>query len=127
MKMCPKCKTEMAREMIGAIEVDKCVNCGGIWFDTNELKMVLDIYNTSRIDKNENLLSLENNTKRIINCPVDGSQMVAFENLKSDRVSYESCPACSGTYLDSGELEELEKNHLVELIQEILIYQKNRI
>ena len=31
--VCPKCQGEMTTAAFGAIEVERCLNCSGLWFD----------------------------------------------------------------------------------------------
>jgi RNA polymerase-binding transcription factor DksA len=38
---CPKCGHEMAEEKLGAISVDRCGFCEGIFFDAGELEQLL--------------------------------------------------------------------------------------
>lgn len=38
---CPKCGHEMAEEEQAGIKVDRCGNCGGVFFDAGELDLLL--------------------------------------------------------------------------------------
>ncbi len=38
---CPKCGGDMKEEKMAAIMVDKCQECGGIYFDSGELEVLL--------------------------------------------------------------------------------------
>ena len=38
---CPKCGADMKEEQMGALMVDKCTDCGGIYFDSGELDVLL--------------------------------------------------------------------------------------
>jgi hypothetical protein len=40
---CPKCGAQMQPEMMEHIEVDKCPECLGIYFDNRELEQVLEL------------------------------------------------------------------------------------
>ncbi len=40
-RRCPKCGGEMVPETIDEVVVDKCVSCGGIYFDRGELEELL--------------------------------------------------------------------------------------
>ena len=39
---CPKCGQELATESYGAIEVDVCPSCKGVWLDATELEQIVD-------------------------------------------------------------------------------------
>ncbi len=36
--ICPKCKIEMNKKIYGEIVLDVCKNCGGSWFDKDEVE-----------------------------------------------------------------------------------------
>jgi hypothetical protein len=39
---CPKCGAELATETYHRIQVDRCTECKGIWFDAGEAESLLD-------------------------------------------------------------------------------------
>lgn len=39
---CPKCGADLTIEDYHGIEVDRCLDCHGIWFDSGEAKLLLD-------------------------------------------------------------------------------------
>ena len=39
---CPKCGGDLKAEQYHNIEVDRCVECSGIWFDKGEAESLLD-------------------------------------------------------------------------------------
>jgi hypothetical protein len=38
---CPKCGQSLAPEQYGAVEIDICAGCRGLWLDANELEQIL--------------------------------------------------------------------------------------
>ena len=38
---CPKCGQKLATEHYGAVEIDLCPSCRGIWLDANELESIV--------------------------------------------------------------------------------------
>jgi len=38
---CPKCGHELVTEQHGAVEVDLCPSCRGVWLDVNELETIV--------------------------------------------------------------------------------------
>ena len=38
---CPKCGQKLAPENYGAVEIDVCAGCKGLWLDANELNAIL--------------------------------------------------------------------------------------
>ena len=47
---CPKCKSDMAKVEFKGIEIDRCTNCSGIWFDILEEEDLKKIEGSERID-----------------------------------------------------------------------------
>ena len=39
---CPVCKEPMLVLELDKIEIDHCINCGGIWLDNGELELLLE-------------------------------------------------------------------------------------
>lgn len=42
---CPKCGTDLAVEDHKGLEVDRCHDCKGVWFDAGEAEMLLKDHN----------------------------------------------------------------------------------
>jgi rubrerythrin len=38
---CPKCGHQLATDHYGAVEIDVCPSCRGLWLDANELETIL--------------------------------------------------------------------------------------
>ena len=49
---CPVCKNAMITMELDEVEVDHCLDCGGIWLDSGELEMLLDGSNEAKNGKN---------------------------------------------------------------------------
>jgi len=45
---CPKCGSKMESIMMDTVEVDKCPECLGIYFDNNELEQLFEITQEKR-------------------------------------------------------------------------------
>ena len=42
---CPECSAELIQQQYGAVVVDRCLDCGGFWFDPDEgLKKAIVLY-----------------------------------------------------------------------------------
>jgi Zn finger protein HypA/HybF involved in hydrogenase expression len=39
---CPKCGQNLVPAQNGAVEIDQCPNCKGVWLDANELETITD-------------------------------------------------------------------------------------
>ena len=47
---CPQCKNDMHLADIDSIEIDVCNHCKGIWFDENEIQIIIDTYGKRQSD-----------------------------------------------------------------------------
>ncbi len=120
--LCPRCasSTRSAIEPTpaGAIELDYCPSCRGIWFDRGELEALL-----LQVRSDIQPIGLPSQSDETANrrCPRHGVQMVerrlSTARLRSsmygqgrdvpDGVTIDQCPACLGIWLDGGELGQI--------------------
>lgn len=94
---------------LGDCRVDRCEDCGGIWFDKDELKAVRDA-------RDENLSWLDfdlwSDAARLesggtfIDCPRDGSPLYRI-GYGSSGVLVDVCPECRGIWLEMDELGKI--------------------
>ena len=47
---CPKCAQAMEKVTFQDVEVDRCINCGGMWFDMLELEELKKMKGSEKID-----------------------------------------------------------------------------
>lgn len=109
---CPRCKTfgqvvELKNSVIDNIEIDICSECGGIWFDKQELGNVVNI-DKAEAEKVSNMLS---NTREIdksqdteLECPNCNLPMFKYRYMYTSNIFIDSCDKCEGIWLDKGEL-----------------------
>ena len=123
---CPKCIGKLQKkdvtiressdvnELRGAsitydLELDQCFVCGGVWFDKGEL----DKYTTEKLtvidspsvgaDLDQKFDSKEGKCPR---CQVKMNK-VPYEKSKS--IILDTCPKCGGFWLDSTEIDRVER------------------
>ena len=105
--ICPKCGTDELAGGMGAfgVEVDRCGSCGGVWLDKGELGVYFK--DASKFDAalGEALKTAKASFRR---CPRCVKDMLAAR-LEKAGVELDSCPNCSGLWLDKGEFDELKK------------------
>ena len=66
---CPRCHDPMIVLELKNVEIDYCVECGGIWLDEGELEMLFE----DKMEKNSVLQSLRSAKgygERLRRCPV---------------------------------------------------------
>ena len=109
--VCPACNKRMSKEFISSagIKIDICVNCGGIFFDNNEMKFILgsdDVINEiNNFTRGKQLEPVDDSKRR--DCPFCSTTMVKNYSNTSMDVQVDECYKCGGKFLDHGELARI--------------------
>ncbi len=107
---CPVCHNLMIVVEHEKIELDYCLNCLGVWFDAEELELLLEA-----MQLEGNNLSLDNiftspetkSTEKKRNCPICGRKMKKATVGLEPEVLIDACPRGDGLWFDSGEIGQL--------------------
>ena len=117
---CPACGHLLTKMEVGGLTLDVCKGgCGGIWFDSFELKKIDEPHESA----GEELLEIErkpginvDHTKRR-NCPkpeCKGMVMMRHFFSVKKQVEVDQCPNCGGYWLDMGELALIREEYRSE-------------
>jgi Zn-finger nucleic acid-binding protein len=110
--ICPVCKKDMIVVEHSNVELDYCLNCHGVWFDSDELELLLKIMN---LDTPDLLLShilsqeeteTEEKKKR---CPICRRKMKKTTIGKRPEILVDVCTRRDGLWFDGGEVLQLVK------------------
>jgi hypothetical protein len=119
---CPACSRALEELEAGGIRVDVCrQGCLGIWFDRFELDRVDEAHEGS----GEALLDLQASLEREPDksarhkCPRDGAVLRRHWFSAQREVEVDTCPQCSGVWLDAGELARIRQTSAAEREQAI--------
>lgn len=130
--LCPRCQTNLKKQVFYNTEIDYCPRCLGLWFNKDELREAKD-----EKDRNLNWLDFDlwkdekhfKVAKSRNICPVCSVPLYEVNYGDSD-IKVDLCSICQGVFLDRGEfkkvidyLKEKEKyeilnNYFKNLIQE---------
>ena len=110
---CPKCGGTLEAIMYEGIEVDRCCQCKGIWFDSSEAENLKKLKGSEKIDIGN--LNTENPTETEtldtnIPCPHCNISMIKMFDLDKHPIWYETCPQCQGIWFDAGEFKKFKDN-----------------
>ncbi len=107
---CPKCENELLQATkVRGVEVDRCPECHGVWFDERELPRLLDEAPSDlRPIRGGKVVDDVNRQKA--NCPRDGSQLTRVRSAVNEHIILDSCSTCRGVWCDGGELDQLLQN-----------------
>jgi len=86
---CLLCHMDCIQKIVEGVEIDLCVNCGGVWLDGGEL---------------ETLTGHDLKNYRQLQCPMCNLIMLT---RTIGTVEVDHCFKCGGTWLDKGELEAI--------------------
>lgn len=106
---CPKCPHgKLAPMVVDGVEVDRCAECQGIWFDQTELGSLLDRAPSDVAPllggKDEAGLDYERGK-----CPRCGKQLLRVKSVRNPAVTLDACSACRGIWLDAGEFQRIQQ------------------
>lgn len=108
---CPKCCSRLEPIVYANIEVDRCVCCQGIWFDSLEAEILKNIPGSEVLDRgNPCLGSKLNRIEKELICPRCGGKMVRMLDIDLYSIWYEKCAMCHGIWLDAGEFRQFKEN-----------------
>lgn len=106
---CPKCDSEMEKVVHSGIEVDRCTDCGGIWFDMLEHKALKIVPGSEAIDTGDPAVGREMSKIEHINCPVCKTPMARMVDKEQPDLWCEGCAACNGIFFDAGEFTDFKQ------------------
>ena len=106
---CPICKNAMITLELAEVEIDHCIDCGGIWLDAGELELLLD-----QLEKAQKLLdSFKINadcTEITRKCPICLKKMQKITvGASTPMLLIDKCPRGDGLWFDKGELQDIVK------------------
>jgi Zn-finger nucleic acid-binding protein len=103
------------------IEVDRCTECGGIWFDMLEQVELARVSGAAdHVDNGEAEVGVRMNDVENVDCPRCHTPMITLRALHQSHIAYEQCNVCHGTYMDAGEFADYSEVSMREYIAEFL-------
>lgn len=118
---CPKCGGALQAVVQDRIEVDRCVQCGGLWFDRLEADRLRKVEGSaSALDIGDARTGEQQNQQGKIECPRCHTQMIRMVDLEQHHIWYESCTVCGGKWFDAGEFKDLQQESIVDFFRDLL-------
>lgn len=115
--LCPKCKNDMQAIEFEGVEVDRCKNCNGIWFDVGENDWLLGKDAASAIDTGDPEVGRHTNQIDSYRCPRCDGGMLRRVDPKQTKIEYEECTSCRGVFFDAGEFTDLVKDSIAAVLK----------
>ena len=114
---CPKCQAQMEPVRFEDTEVDRCVRCGGLWFDALEEEEIRGRTGSEAIDTGPTWQAPMHNVQLNVFCPVDGTRMLRMVDAAQPDMWVEYCPVCHGTFFDAGEFTDSKEHPVGKLLR----------
>jgi uncharacterized protein len=118
---CPKCSSAMEKVIYEGIEVDRCTNCQGIWFDFQEQKQLKDKQGADSIDIGE---ATHDKPVSKMYCPRDGLLLTQMVDVRQPHIWYEACPHCYGVFFDAGEFRDYSHKTVIESVKDLFTHER---
>lgn len=101
--ICPACRDEMIVVEYKKIELDICVSCRGVWFDADELGLLLGSLDLATDEIGRALT--EKVEEKARKCPYCRSKMQKVAMGPDGGVVVDKCKKGHGLWFDGGELD----------------------
>jgi Zn-finger nucleic acid-binding protein len=99
------------------VEVDRCNNCYGIWFDVGESDWLFGKDAAEALDTGDRDTGRKNNQIVRYRCPrCNGGMMRKIDHRRS-KIEYEECTSCRGSFFDAGEFTDLIKDSRLRVLK----------
>jgi PAT family beta-lactamase induction signal transducer AmpG len=118
---CPKCRADMAPVVHEGVEVDRCSNCGGLWFDTGELEALRSKAAAQAIDTGERSEGRRYNAIDEYRCPRCGGEMEKHVDPQQRHIWFETCTDCDGSFFDAGEFRDLAQLTVSDYVKRLVM------
>jgi len=123
---CPKCGGEMKTVTLSGTEVDRCEQCGGLWFDNMEVDRLLKVKGSAKsIDTGDEKVGEKQNQQGKIDCPRCHGPMIRMVDLEQHHIWFESCTVCYGKFFDAGEFKDLQQETIMDFFRDLFTRERN--
>jgi len=109
----------MEQVVFEEIEVDRCSNCQGVWFDALEAEKLKKLKGSECIDTGDPGKGKEQNLINKINCPKCTTPMIRMIDHSAPDIHFEACTVCYGLFFDAGEFKEYKQDALLKFFKKL--------
>ena len=120
---CPKCDSNFEQINTPFGDVERCLNCKGLWFDMLEFEDLKEI--ADAVDIGDPKVGRQYKEIGDIRCPVcPNSKMLRMVDAKQPHIWFESCPTCYGRFYDAGEFKDSTHHSLIDFVKKFLVKER---
>ncbi len=130
---CPACGNAMITLELADVEIDHCVDCGGIWLDAGELELLMD----DRQKAAQLLASFQEDVsaaEKPRKCPICDKKMAKIVvGTAQPTLLIDKCRRGDGLWFDRGELKDIldrgqldEHSRIQKLLAEMFAHDESK-
>jgi len=101
------------------VEVDRCKDCKGIWFDVGERDLLRDKDAAVAIDTGDPCKGRQTNEIDRYRCPRCDGGMMRMADPQHAHIWYEECTSCRGSFFDAGEFSDLAQDTIADFFRQL--------
>jgi Zn-finger nucleic acid-binding protein len=116
---CSKCGHGMDEVTYGEVTIDRCTNCGGLWFDHGEAEQLKDKWMGDALDTGTASEGKKWDSVDEIACPRCGQDMEKTSDPDQPHIWYEICKE-HGMFMDAGEFTDFKQETLADWFRSIV-------
>ena len=116
----------MMKVNFAGVEVDRCTDCQGIFFDELEKEQLRKMKGADAIDIGDPKVGRAYNKVDRIECPRCGSRMIRMVGLEQPHIWFEHCTVCSGSFFDAGEFKDLKHHTVVDFFKDLFVEERRQ-
>ncbi len=124
--LCAKCHSPMEKVKYREVEVDRCVNCQGIWFDGLEHRQLKAMPGAEAVDTGSAEVGKVFDTMESVKCPICGTVMDTVEDTWQRHIHYEVCSRGHGAFFDAGEFRDFKTETLADFFRNLSLRRGRR-
>ena len=117
---CPKCRADMEVVEVEGQEVDRCLQCHGLWFDAGEMEVLAHGSAAAALDTGTSREGRLYNVIDDYRCPRCGGHMKRKTDPQQSHIWYESCGDCDGSFFDAGEFRDLAEHSISDFFKSLV-------
>ena len=117
---CPKCFANMEAVDFNGVEVDRCTECYGLYFDSTEKETLKQMKGSEEIDIGDEFVGARFNEILDVGCPKCDAKMNHVFETEPFEIKFEVCPKCKGVFFDAGEFRDYMQDEIFDSFQDLM-------
>jgi uncharacterized protein len=115
---CPKCHAKLEAVKIGALTVERCTGCHGIWFDVLEWDDARELEGAERLDDGDSRVGTAHDSDSGLLCPKClTTPLIRLAVAHHPGLHVDKCARCYGAFFDAGEFREFRELSFTERLK----------